>query len=229
MSEAAMAPSPTADATRLMEPCRRSPATNTPGWLDSKGIGIPAELPPGPGWGVCDDILAGQEKSVLVAPDPPFEADRDRPGPDEQEHRICGELVCLVVPLAPEDDAPQVGVTASFGDLRRRSNRDPWMLVDPFDEVVRHSSGEACSADDDCHRLRVFGHVKRRLAGGVAAADDHHVAALQPNCFSRRGAVVDSCANELLELLGPQVAGSPRRWRRHRSGLRSQNRRSVLF
>ena len=30
-----------------------------------------------------------QEKSMLVAPEPPFEAHRDRPCPDEQEHRIC--------------------------------------------------------------------------------------------------------------------------------------------
>jgi len=35
-SEAAIAPSPTADATRLTEPWRRSPATKTPGWLVSR-------------------------------------------------------------------------------------------------------------------------------------------------------------------------------------------------
>jgi hypothetical protein len=40
MREAAMAPSPTADATRFIEPWRRSPATNAPGWLDSKGYGF---------------------------------------------------------------------------------------------------------------------------------------------------------------------------------------------
>ena len=41
--------------------------------------------------------------------------------------------------------------------------------------------------------------MKRRLAGGVPAADDHYVAASQSNCFSGRGAVVDSGANELLD------------------------------
>ena len=134
---------------------------------------------------------------MLVAPEPPFEADRDRPCPDEQEHRICSYLLCILAPLAPEDDAPQVGVTASFGDLGGRSNRDAWMLVDPFDQVVGHPSVEVCPAYDDGHRSCVLGQMNCRLAGGVTATDNHHIAALQSNCFRRRGAVMDSCANEL--------------------------------
>ena len=34
-----MAPSPTAEATRLIDPCRRSPAANTPGMLVSSSKG----------------------------------------------------------------------------------------------------------------------------------------------------------------------------------------------
>src|ERR1700686_4315543 len=37
-----MAPSPTADATRLTEPCRTSPAANEPGTLVSKKKGVRA-------------------------------------------------------------------------------------------------------------------------------------------------------------------------------------------
>ena len=39
MSATAIAPSPTAPATRLIEPCRMSPATNTPGTLASSAGG----------------------------------------------------------------------------------------------------------------------------------------------------------------------------------------------
>ena len=71
----------------------------------------------------------------------------------------------------------QVGVASCFGDLGGRSNGDPWMLVHPLDEVVRHTALQAWSAHDDSHGPRVFGHVKRRLAGGVAPADNDDVAA----------------------------------------------------
>src|SRR6476469_9082624 len=101
---------------------------------------------------------------MLVAPEPPFEAYLNPPGADEQEHRICGYLLCIVATLAPEDDAPQVGVTASLGDLGGRSNRDAWVLVDPFDQVVGHPSVEVGPADDDGHRSCVLGQMKRRLA-----------------------------------------------------------------
>src|SRR5689334_277314 len=45
----------------------------------------------------------------------------------------------------------------------------------------------------------MFGHVKGGLAGGVSAPDDDHVAAVEPNCFSGRGAVMDSGADELFD------------------------------
>src|SRR4029079_14101626 len=82
--------------------------------------------------------------------------------------------------------------------MRRRSNRNPWMLIDPLDQIIRHSSLKFWSADDNGHGLRVVSQMKRRLAGGVPAADDHYVATSQSNCFFRRGAVADSGANELL-------------------------------
>ena len=47
MSATAIAPSPTAEATRLMEPWRTSPATKRPGWLDSRKSGGAGERPRG--------------------------------------------------------------------------------------------------------------------------------------------------------------------------------------
>ncbi|HEX7462761.1 MAG TPA: hypothetical protein VF317_11375 [Dermatophilaceae bacterium] len=44
MSWTAIAPSPTADATRLIDPCRTSLATNTPGWLDFEQVRITSAI-----------------------------------------------------------------------------------------------------------------------------------------------------------------------------------------
>ncbi|MEH2012632.1 MAG: hypothetical protein V7K65_14160 [Nostoc sp.] len=42
----AIAPSPTAEATRLTEPCRTSPAANEPGTLVSKKNGSRSQVQP---------------------------------------------------------------------------------------------------------------------------------------------------------------------------------------
>jgi hypothetical protein len=68
MREAAMAPSPTADATRFIEPWRWSPATNAPGWLDSKGYGFRLSFHK-----VSAEIGADRQQPARVGPaiDPP--------------------------------------------------------------------------------------------------------------------------------------------------------------
>ena len=136
---------------------------------------------------------------MRVAPEPPFDARGDRLAAEEQEHRVRRQVLCLVVCLSPESDALQVRVAADFGDMRRRSNRDPGMLVDPLDKVTRHPLAEAGRADYHDDGARVLSHVKRCLAGRVAAAHDHHVAAVQPNRLSWCGAVVDPGTDELLD------------------------------
>ena len=55
------------------------------------------------------------------------------------------------------------------------------MLSRPFqlaNQVVGHAHGERCRADEDRDVRRVLRQVDRRLASGVATADDRDLAAL---------------------------------------------------
>ena len=54
----AIAPSPTAEATRLTEPSRASPAKKNPGWLDSRKNGGAVELP------VAAEVGAGDDEAL---------------------------------------------------------------------------------------------------------------------------------------------------------------------
>src|SRR6266496_2368668 len=64
-----MAPSPTAEATRLTESARTSPATNTPGTL-----------------AVDQQVRAGEHEAPLVALEHPGEPVGARTAADEHEH-----------------------------------------------------------------------------------------------------------------------------------------------
>ncbi len=65
----AIDPSPTAEATRLMEPWRTSPATKIPGTLVSSKKGSRCKRPIARAAPVGDEIGAGQNESMLVALD----------------------------------------------------------------------------------------------------------------------------------------------------------------
>ena len=55
---------------------------------------------------------------MLVAPQPAFDACGDRLAADEQEQRVRGHVLCLVVGLSREGDALQVRVAADACDMR---------------------------------------------------------------------------------------------------------------
>src|SRR4051812_15135637 len=81
-----MAPSPTAEATRLMEPRRTSPATNTPGSLDSSGSG--ARSSGHAVVGVALQVGPGHQESLPVAAQPALDAGGHRLAADQHVHRL---------------------------------------------------------------------------------------------------------------------------------------------
>ena len=62
-----MAPSPTADATRLTESARTSPATKTPGMLASRWPRIAVQRPAARPLPVDDQVGAGEQEAAVVA------------------------------------------------------------------------------------------------------------------------------------------------------------------
>ena len=80
-------PSPTAEATRLTEPCRTSPAAKTPGTLVSSGNGARAgDVIAGP---AGRQVLAREDESLVVAVDALREPIGVRRGTDEDEQGSC--------------------------------------------------------------------------------------------------------------------------------------------
>ena len=65
MRATAMAPSPTAEATRLIDPWRTSPATKRPGWLDSRNSG--GRSSGHRGLPLRQQVRAGDQEAVVVA------------------------------------------------------------------------------------------------------------------------------------------------------------------
>lgn len=82
-SFAAIDPSPTADATRLMEPCRTSPAASTPGIVVSSE-GTTVERPVV----VLRHVLAGDHEAMVISQDLRRQPLRVWSGPDEYEQRV---------------------------------------------------------------------------------------------------------------------------------------------
>ncbi len=66
----ALAPSPTAAATRFIEPCRTSPAAKTAGTLVSKGSGVRPSAAHVPVEVAAGQLHVGEDEAVLVQGDP---------------------------------------------------------------------------------------------------------------------------------------------------------------
>lgn len=102
--------------------------------------------------------------------------------------------------------AAQQGIAIQLGDLGARMQGDLRRLVDALDEMVGHGVGEAVAADEDVHMRRGARQEHRRLAGGIAAADDDHFLAGAQIRFHRRRGVVDALALETLVVEKRQLA-----------------------
>jgi hypothetical protein len=186
MSATAIAPSPTADATRLIEPWRTSPATKRPGWLDSRWRGARSS-----GHGCCGNRL----------------------GSDQHEERIGTGLDLLAPTLVADHDRPEPLVAARLDHLRTVADPDPVMRLDAIDEVPRHASVERVGAADDGDAAGGVGEVERRLSGGVRPADDDDVAVAAERGLGGRSAVVNAGTDQLVDAasLEPPVVDAVRR------------------
>ena len=161
-------PSPTAAATRLVEPERRSPTANRPGQLVSYGSGSRRHRAPGVAQVRAIEGPVGEHEAVVV------DGDAGQPlavrlGTDEREQ---GRAVDVEGSVRPgEGEALQGRFAGEGGDGLADVDLHPGVGLDAVDEVLRHRLGQR-PADDDADRRAALGEEHRRLTGRVAAADD---------------------------------------------------------
>ena len=182
----AIAPSPTAVATRLAEPLRTSPTAKMPGRLVSSAelrVSWPVRTKPS---GVQVDQAASQPlQGVMPMNTNSARASRTRRSP---------------VRLSRDRDRLQRLVAEQFPHLGAEQDahvRDP---ADLIDQVPRHVLAQIGLADDQRDLRGVPGQEDRRLPGRVAAADDGHRIAAAHQRLRLRGRVVDA---HLLEVVRP--------------------------
>ena len=198
----AIAPSPTADATRLTEPERTSPAANTPGRLVSSRNG--GRFAPQVGdWARAGPVRTNPFESISISFGQPV---GPRHGTDEAEERRSLQhlrLTCLAV------DNLYRGQTEIAGhplDLRVEQHLDVAGLLEPPGQVARHTLVQIVAADQDEHLPRLTGEEDGGLSGGVAATDDYHVRApAHLRLVGCRG-VIDAAALESLAPLDTETA-----------------------
>ena len=199
MKLTAIAPSPTADAQRLTDPLRTSPAANTPGRLVSRKNGVrPCARQRSPRTASRGTARAGQDETLLVklhAATQPFGV---RIGPDEEEQRrrVDPRLDAGIVA-----DADRLEMTVSFqrGHDGASVNLDVVDLLDAIHEVSRHALSQIPAARDDVHAPRISRQrhdgLPRRIAG---AHDDDLLVATELRFRVRRG-IVDAGTLELTQ------------------------------
>ena len=179
MSRTHTAPSPAAEATRLIEPCRTSPTANTPGIVVSNMTGERSR----------GDVKAtvavstGRDVAPGVTLDFGWEPVGARVGADEDEQRCCCDAFDSLGRAVLEVDPFEAPVAATAGDLGLEADVDVRRPFDALDEVVGHARGERLRSHDDGHRLGELSEVECGLAGGVAAADDTGVLACERSGF----------------------------------------------
>src|SRR6202035_5184833 len=145
------APSPIAPPTRLTDPERTSPTANTPGTeVSSEAAAVDRDAaaiePVGGGIGADEQEQVADLGGVILAAQPAAPAhplERSVFGAFQRDH---------------------LGVEDQF-DIRRG--------LDALDQVARHAGAEAAAADDHVDLAGVARQKHRRLACGVAAADQH--------------------------------------------------------
>ncbi len=181
-------PSPTAAATRLVDPERRSPTASSPGRLVSSGSGLRSSASQLSSRSAGNEVAVGSHEAVLVGGDVAepravrFGADEGEQGRAVQGH---GRVALRERGLLEHRAAGEGGDRGALVDL------DPRVGVDPVDEVRAHGRGQR-SSDGDAHRGGVLGEEHGGLSGGVATTDDEHRDPGASPSFELRGGVVDA-------------------------------------
>ena len=161
----AIAPSPTAEATRLIEPERTSPAAKTPGQarLERKRRSVAAGTR-GVEVGQLQ-VLAGQEESVLVRCQRPAHPPRAGIGADEHEQRVVRRSGAGG--RRRRVDASSDSSPCSRGP-RREVEVDRRMRLDPVQEVARHRRARSARRTTRWTRRAATGKEHGSLTGRVA-------------------------------------------------------------
>ena len=171
----AVEPSPTAEATRLIERWRTSPTANTPGMLASRSIGGRASGQDGRP-ALDEEIAAGHDEAPLVAHDPFREPARVRRRADEHEEGVGRDRLDPAGPGVAERQPVQVVGPFAVDDLGVGADGDDARCGDGGDQVVGHALGQPLAPDQKGDRGGVLGQVERGLARRVATAGDEHMA-----------------------------------------------------
>ena len=192
----AIAPSPTAEATRLIDPLRTSPDGEHPGAarLERQRLAVALGTLP-----VAGGLRPGEYEAALVERHLIREPARvgQRADEDEQHARVEPAALAGLVVL-DHDSVEDPVLTDQLPHLGVQVDLDGGALLDAVDQVARHVLCQVGLAHDQVHRIRVAGQEQGRLAGRVSAAHDRdRVAGAQPCLHQRRG-VVDARGLELL-------------------------------
>ena len=207
-----MAPSPTAEATRLADSARASPATNTPGTLVSRWYGRAVGVQPGgraPSTGRSGPAMTKPRSSRTTTPS--SQSVRGA-APMKTNSHWASTISVAPVGVVAQGELLQVLVAVRRDHLGAGADRDVVDRRDLLDQVVRHRLLQRGAAHQDGHRPGVPGEVDGGLAGRVGAADDVDVLAGAVGRLGQGRAVVDAAAGELVDAGRGRAAGRRRRW-----------------
>ena len=207
----AIAPAPTAEATRLTEAWRTSPAASTPGMLVSSDSGGRSS-----GQSRAIHIGAGEQEPVRVSRDLRGQPVDVRAGTDQHEQRVGGDRLFLTAAVA-QDQLLEVTVAASADHGGARAHLHVRRRLDRLHQVVRHPGPQRRSAQDERDAVRVAREMQGRLTGGVSAAGDERLLALQRRGLGGRATVEDARAAQALQRGNVQAAVGRTRCENHRS------------
>ncbi len=172
-----MDPSPTAEATRLIEPWRTSPATNTPGTLVSSRSGSRVSRHTSGHLAILAQVRPRQHKSILVAQNARRKPSRDRHRADKNKQRSCRHF--RVPRRAAQSQRLQPLVANGLEHLGSRLHHNIGCARNLIDQIFRHGGRKPVSAHQHGYLGGIFGEVEGGLAGGVGAADDINLLALR--------------------------------------------------
>ena len=217
-SSTAIEPSPTAEATRLIDWSRTSPAAKTPGMLVSSANGSR-----------CFSGQGGHPLGTSSTCSPVRMNPRSERAGALPSQSVCGSAPTKTniavagtretLPGLVDRDLLQLVLSVRLAHLRPQPHGDlVGQRLDAVDEVLRHRLLEALAAIEDRH-MRRAGEMERGLPGGVRAADDEGFLTVEEGGVARRGrAVPDAASGEAVGAHGIQPAIRDTRGEQHRVG-----------
>ena len=137
MSDATIDPSPTAAATRFVEPLRTSPAAKSPTRLVSSGSGSRSSGQQS-GAAVREHARSRHDVAGRVGQDVLARAPvRVRAAADAEEDAVDRAPLGRAAGVGERDRAELVAVLVQLRELRLEADVDQRMLLDPLDQVLR--------------------------------------------------------------------------------------------